>query len=105
MILHASAVLDLEVAQGLRRLVRMKEITQTRASAAFVDLCDFAMVRHSHALLMPRIWTLRGNISAYDAAYVALAEALDCPLLTRDAKLARFARRHVPVEVLKWPPS
>ena len=87
-VLHAPELLDLEVAQVLRRLVRSKVLSEERAHDALVDLCDLDLVRHPHLLLLPRVWELRGNLTAYDAAYVALAELLGAPLLTSDAKLA-----------------
>lgn len=86
--LHCPHLLDVEVAQVLRRYVRSGELDAARAAAALGDLADFPLVRHPHALLLDRIWELRDNVTAYDAAYLALAEALDAPLVTRDARLA-----------------
>jgi predicted nucleic acid-binding protein len=59
--------------------------------------CRFA---DPHDVLLPRVWQLRNNLTAYDAVYVALAEALDAPLLTRDKRLANAARRHARVELV-----
>jgi predicted nucleic acid-binding protein len=70
------------------------------ASAALDDLADFLLTRYPHDFLMPRIWELRDNPTAYDAAYVALAEALDAPLLTRDRKLAASPGHRARVELL-----
>ena len=98
--LHAPELLDLEVAQVLRRLLREGILTATRAEAAVEDLQDLRVTRYSHAVLLPRIWELRHNLSAYDAAYVALAEKLDATLLTRDAGLANTARHSAKIEVL-----
>ncbi len=66
--------------------------------AAVVDLDDIRAVRHDHALLRPRIWALRDNLTAYDAAYVALAEAFDAPLVTTDARLARSSGHQARIE-------
>jgi predicted nucleic acid-binding protein len=89
--LHAPHLIDLEVAQVLRRYVRSSEIDVARAETALEDLAHLPMERHRHDILLPRIWSLRANATAYDAAYIALAEALGAPLLTRDA--AAFAAR------------
>lgn len=64
-------------------------VTDERASLALDMLEDLSLVRHDHTKLLKRIWALRSSLSAYDAAYVALAEALDMPLLTCDARLSR----------------
>ena len=86
--LHAPHLLDVEVAQVVRRYAAIGEINSDRGRAALDDLADFPLHRYSHDFLLPRIWELRNNLTAYDAAYVALAEALDAPLLTRDRRLA-----------------
>jgi predicted nucleic acid-binding protein len=86
--LHAPHLLDVEVAQVLRRLARQDTISAQRADAALQALFDLRVVRHSHADLLPRIWQLRHNLSAYDAAYVSLAELIGAPLITRDSRLA-----------------
>lgn len=87
--LHAPELLDLEVAQVLRRHERSGALTARRASEALQDLADLRLERYSHRLLLDRAWALRANLTIYDAAYVALAELLGCPLLTCDAALAR----------------
>ena len=74
--LHAPHLLDLEVVQTLRRYVSVGEMTPLRGRQAVTDLDDFPIVRYPHDLFLPRIWTLRHNATAYDAAYIALAEAL-----------------------------
>lgn len=89
----APHLLDLETAQVLRRLLAVGEISDGRAGEALADLANLPIERHSHSFLMPRIWALRGQLSAYDASYVALAETLDATLLTSDRKLAA-ARNH-----------
>ncbi|REJ85501.1 MAG: PIN domain-containing protein [Acidobacteria bacterium] len=95
----APALIDLEVLQVLRRFLRVGGLSAARARQASIDLQDLAMERYEHTWLVDRIWALRGNLTAYDAAYVALAEALGAPLLTRDRALAR-ARHRAVVEVL-----
>jgi len=87
--LHAPELIDVEVAQVLRRYERSGDLDAARANEALEDLADLAIERYSHRGLLPRIWELRANLTAYDAAYVALAEILDAPLLTRDARMAR----------------
>jgi len=98
--LHAPELLDLEVAQVLRRLVREGALPASRAEGAIEDLLDLRITRYPHLVLLPRIWQLRHNLSAYDAAYVVLAEKLGATLLTRDAKLASAAGHSAIVEVV-----
>ncbi|HLJ70410.1 MAG TPA: type II toxin-antitoxin system VapC family toxin [Roseiarcus sp.] len=97
--LYAPHLIDIEVAQIIRRLAAKGEIETERGRAALVDLADFPLTRHPHHFLLPRIWALRNNVTAYDAAYVALAEALDAPLLTRDRRLAAAPGHHAQIEV------
>src|SRR4029434_188353 len=73
---HAPHLIDVEVAQALRRLVRMGEVTAERAEQAIADLTDFDLRRHTHVDLLRRTWELRDNFTAYDAMYVALAEGI-----------------------------
>lgn len=98
--LHAPELLDLEVAQVLRRLVREGTLSVPRAEAAIEDLLDLRITRYPHSVLLPRIWQLRHNLSAYDAAYVVLAEKLGATLLTRDAKLASAAGHNATIAVV-----
>lgn len=86
--LHAPHLVDLEIAQVLRRYVRTEEIDAARGEEALHDFADFPITRYSHHPFLIRIWTFRGNATAYDAAYLALAEVLAAPLLTRDRHLA-----------------
>jgi predicted nucleic acid-binding protein len=86
--LHAPHLLDVEAAQVIRRYAANGDIDDERGRLALDDLADFPLRRYPHDVLLPRIWSLRNNLTAYDAAYVALAEALDAPLLTRDRRLA-----------------
>ena len=87
--LHAPDLLDLEVAQVLRRLTHLKEITAARAHEALDDYAGLLVERSAHRELLRRVWELRETMTVYDGAYVALAEALDAPLLTCDGRLAR----------------
>lgn len=98
--LHAPELLDLEVAQVLRRLVREGALSASRAEIAIQDLLDLRITRYPHSVLLPRIWQLRHNLSAYDAAYVVLAEKLGATLLTRDAKLASASGHAATIEVV-----
>ena len=98
--LHAPHLLDIEVAQVVRRYAAKGEIDDERGRAALADLADFPLHRYPHAFLLPRVWDLRNNLTAYDAVYVALAEALDAPLLTRDQRLAAAAGHHARVELV-----
>jgi predicted nucleic acid-binding protein len=85
--LHAPHVLDVEVLHALRGLVRGGQLHADRAADARVDFADLAVTRYGHQPLADRIWSLRDNLSAYDAAFVALAETLEVPLITCDARL------------------
>ena len=98
--LHAPHLLDVEVAQVLRRYALAGEVDAGRCRAALEDLADFALTRYPHDFLMRRVWDLRGNLSAYDAVYVALAEVLDAVLLTRDRRLANAPGQSARVEVV-----
>ena len=86
--LHAPQLLDIEVLQVLRRHVRRSAMTAERGAIGVKALEQLDITRYGHEELLPRIWALRENLSAYDATYIALAEALDAPLLTLDARLA-----------------
>lgn len=79
--LHAPHLLDLEVAQILRRYCASEQMTPERGYQALSDLADFPIIRYPHDLFLYRIWELRQNVTAYDAAYLALAESLSAPLL------------------------
>ena len=98
--LHAPHLLDLEVIQVLRKACRAGELDVARASQRFEDYTRLPLVRYSHILFWPRIWELRNNMTAYDAAYVALAESLDAPLLTRDKRLASAPGHHARIELV-----
>lgn len=98
--LHAPHLLDVEVAQVIRRYALSGEIDRARGGLALADLADLPLRRYPHDFLLPRIWDLRNNLTAYDAAYVALAEALDAPLLTRDRRLAAAAGHRARIELV-----
>jgi predicted nucleic acid-binding protein len=98
--LHAPHLLDVEVAQVLRRYAGNGEIDGERGRAALADLADLPLHRYPHDFLLPRVWELRENLTAYDAVYVALAEALDAPLLTCDRRLATAPGHQARVELV-----
>jgi predicted nucleic acid-binding protein len=98
--LHAPHFLDVEVAQVLRRFVRRGEVQPVRAQQALKVLVDLPIERYSHEILLPRIWSLRENLTAYDAAYVALTEILGATLLTRDGRISRAPGHSARVEVV-----
>ena len=98
--LHAPHLLDVEVAQVIRRYAASGEIGAERGRIALADLADFPLRRYPHDFLLPRIWALRNNLTAYDAAYVALVEALEAPLLTRDRRLAIAAGHRAQIELV-----
>ena len=93
-------MLDVEVAQVIRRYAANGEIDSERGRMALTDLADLPLRRYPHDFLLPRVWALRNNLTAYDATYVALAEVLDVPLLTRDRRLAGAAGHHARIERL-----
>ena len=96
--LHAPHLIDLEVARVLRRLVHENNLSPDRAAQALQDLMDMKITRYPHVVLLARIWRLRHNLSAYDAAYVVLAEKLGATLLTRDAGLVSASGHNTKVE-------
>ena len=98
--LHTPHVVDLEVAHTLRRLVLTGVLSSERAEVALADMADLQLNRYPHVELVPRVWELRDTLTAYDAAYVALAEALEATLVTRDARLARSSGHQARVELL-----
>ena len=98
--LHAPHLIDVEVAQVIRRYAAAGTIAPARGQDALQDLNDLSLTRYAHTVLLERIWQLRNNFTAYDAAYLALAEALDAPLLTCDRKLASAASHRAQVEVV-----
>ncbi|NLG21231.1 MAG: type II toxin-antitoxin system VapC family toxin [Actinomycetales bacterium] len=98
--LVAPELIDIEFANALRGLVRGGKLEESQADRALGAIEIFPLRRVPHRPLLRRIWELRDNVTAYDAAYVALAEALDVPLLTGDHRLRTAAGVRCPVEVL-----
>ena len=99
--LAAPELVDLEVLSVLRGLVRSGQVLPRRASLAIDDLQAMPIERAPHHRLLEGCWELRDNITSYDAAYVALAEALEVPLVRGDARLARSTGPHCRIEVLR----
>jgi predicted nucleic acid-binding protein len=98
--LHAPHLVDVEVAQVIRRYAANGELDSERGRFALADLADFPLFRYPHDFLLPRVWDLRNNLTTYDAVYVALAETLEAPLLTRDRRLAGTTGHHAKVELV-----
>jgi len=99
-ILFTPHLLDLEIAQVLRRYCMAGEINSERGEEALEDLKDLPINRYPHDIFLHRVWELRHNMTAYDAVYVALAEALSAPLLTRDARLASAPGHEAIIELI-----
>lgn len=97
--MHVPHLIDVEVLHVLRRLVIAKELSLDRATDARTDFVDFPLVRYPHEVLTDRAWELGNNLTAYDAMFVALAEALDIPLVTCDAKLAASPGHDADIEL------
>jgi predicted nucleic acid-binding protein len=98
--LFAPHLLDVEVTQVLRRCAQRGDLRDARGREALQDLADFPLTRCSHEPFLERIWELRHTLSAYDAAYIALAEALDAPLVTCDTRLSRSQGHSARIEIL-----
>ncbi len=98
--LHAPYLLDIEVLSGLRRLIRQKELDVERATVGLNWLFDLGIERHHSEVIAWRAFALRDSLSAYDAAYVAVAEFLDAPLLTADGRLSRTHGHHARIELI-----
>lgn len=96
---HAPHLLDFEVASALRKFVLSKRLTASQALLAIEDMRSFPMRRHGHAALLDRVIELRSNLSAYDAIYLALAEALEATLVTCDAALSSVVGARAAVEL------
>ena len=99
--LHVPHLVDVEVLSVLRRFAREGVIDEGEAESAVHDLLALDLQRHSHEALLERAWVLRKNVTAYDAMYVALAEALSATLVTCDARLARASGINARIEVVK----
>jgi predicted nucleic acid-binding protein len=99
--LWAPNVIDAEVGHALRGIVRAGEISARSAYAALADLMEMRLQRVSHRLMAERAWELRQNVSFYDGLYVALAEALEVPLLTLDSRLAKAPGVRAEIELVE----
>ncbi len=99
--LHVPYVFDAEVLQTLRRWALKHELTLERGREALDDFVALEVTRYPHLPLVERIWALRENLSAFDAAYVALAEALAAPVVTADSALARTSGHRATVELFR----
>jgi predicted nucleic acid-binding protein len=97
---HVPHLLDVEVTAALRRRVRLGQTDVDVATEVMADLADLAALRWDHEPLLRRVWELRENVTPYDAVYVVLAEMLDAPLVTSDARLSRAPGLNCRVEVL-----
>jgi predicted nucleic acid-binding protein len=97
----APHLIDLEVAQVMRRFVASRALSASRADEVLEDLTDLPLLRYPHTALLSRIWELRANLTAYDAAYIALAEGLDSPLVTCDNRVAAAPGVRARVEVIR----
>jgi predicted nucleic acid-binding protein len=97
--LHAPHLVDVELLHSLRRLLQTGTISSERAADLRTDFATLALVRYPHEPLGDRIWELRDNLTAFDAAFVALAEALGAPLITCDARLANAPGHDADVEL------
>jgi predicted nucleic acid-binding protein len=95
--IHAPYLVDVEVLQVLRRYVIASTVTNARAREMMQDYLDMDLKRYPHDVLLERMWELRHNFTAYDAAYIALAEALEAPLITCDRALTSGHRAEVVV--------
>jgi predicted nucleic acid-binding protein len=98
--LHAPQLLDVEVTQVIRRYTQRGELSEEHGRAAIEILGVMPVVRYAHQPLLSRMWALRHNLTAYDAAYVALAEGLRATLVTRDRSIARVRGVAATVDVI-----
>jgi len=98
--LCAPHLLDVEVAQVLRRYARAGELDDRRGNEALQDLADLPLDRYPHDPLLARVWELSENLTAYDAVYVALAELLDAALITADRRLADSPGHRAAIELV-----
>jgi predicted nucleic acid-binding protein len=98
--LHVPHLTDLEVASGLRRLVLARAVTAAHGWAALAAWRRLGVFRHPSTALLERVWELRDSLTAYDAAYVALAESLGCELVTADARITRAPGIRCPITLV-----
>jgi predicted nucleic acid-binding protein len=95
--LHVPHLFDIEIVGAVRRKVLFGDLSQARGKQAVLDVVDLDVTRYPHTPFLARIWELRRNLTAYDAPYVALAEALGVPLVTTDRSLAGAPGPRVPI--------
>jgi len=95
----APHLVDLEVLQAFRELVRVGDVDLDRAVAALAAFALFPLERLPHDVLRDRVWELRANLTAYDASYVAVAEAFNCPVLTCDGPMSRAPGNRAKIEL------
>jgi predicted nucleic acid-binding protein len=98
--LHAPHLLDVEVANAMRRWVLQGRISEPRGRALLDDLLGVPLTRYPHEILLSRMWDLRANASAYDAAYIVLGEILSAPVVTCDARVAGIPGHGAAIEVI-----
>lgn len=98
-VLHAPHLIDVELLHGLRRMLQRGQAVAATVPEVRRDLADLAIVRHAHLPHADRVWELRDNLTAYDATYVALAEALRLPLVTCDAGIAGAPGHQATIEL------
>ena len=96
---HVPHLFEVEVLSVLRRYYLRGELSQERARLALNRLSTMRFTRYPHTALLSRVWALRENVTAYDGAYLALAETLEAPLVTTDARLTRAPGIRAAVEV------
>ena len=98
-VIYAPELLYVEVTHGLRRQVLARRLLPLRAEQAITDLLDLEVNHFPHALVLNRVWQLRDSLSTYDAMYVAIAETLEAPLLTCDARIASAHGHRAKIEL------
>lgn len=96
---HAPEMIELEAVSFLRKSVRRGAMSLVTAEGVLGNLRELPIARSPHRALLPRVWALRDSLTAYDAAFVALAEKLDCPLVTCDARLAKSHGHDVTIDL------
>lgn len=101
--MSAPHLIDVEVVSGLRRLVASGDVSASTASEVKDAIFGMPIRRFAHTELTARMWELRYNLSAYDASYIALSEALDVPLVTSDGRLARAPGHRATIELFERP--
>jgi predicted nucleic acid-binding protein len=97
--IHAPALIEVEVVSGLRRLQRQRRIAEDRALIGLEWFLDLGIEKHHGPELTRRIFALRNSLSSYDAAYIAVAELIEAPLLTADGRLSRAHGHRARVEL------